>query len=479
LGRRIYSQGMDGLGVLLSSPLPSASSSTTAEGAATASSSAAAPASAPAPIGPLAPAPGPWASAPAPPPRRRWGLAVAAIVVVVVVILAALLVGGALSNHSSSTPTDVTFAESLRSVDAFTSNFDGGGWKPFVAGGVDSSVVTVSPPVNGSALSGLNDTEHCTETILIPAGSTVTVPSFSGNRSSGESPLWGFVMFNSNGTFLAIEDNSGTITPIATLFCSELALATGLLSPLSSTVIDSSAAALTAWGSGGAAFMANHPNATVEMSLVGGIDFLGTSTSPMWTVIYQACDPSTIDASPVATFTAEVNATRSSQNLIAANNTTSTCGVSPSLSSSGLGGIGGIGGGPTAGSIPLSSDVSFSTPLEAESPTGQHSYTMLVTSELTSASVVVDWDELSPLLEYSNGSSISLTAGNLTVDNVYGIASAVYNFSGFGWDPEAAIPISTSQELVLNSGTMSLSGDRLVLQSLAVGVTGNVTISDF
>ncbi|MCI4322619.1 MAG: hypothetical protein L3K03_01110 [Thermoplasmata archaeon] len=400
--------------------------------------------------------------------------------VVVVVILAVLLLAGAFSsNKSNGTIADPTFSQAADAVKEWAANYDGGGWKTFVASGLDSSVATISPPINGSTLSGLTKSESCMDNILIPSGSTVTLPAYSGNVSSGESPIWVFVMFNSSATFLAVEDNSGTITPLATIACSELALVAAILSPIPSNVIDSSAAATTAWDSGGRAFAALNPNATVEMGLVSGLSLLGTTTYPIWTVTYQACNPSSVTTSPVATFTAEVNATLSSQNLISANNTTSACGVVPELSSSGLGGIGGIGGvGGNGGTIPLSSDISFGTPLPAVSSTGQYSYTLLVTSAMTSASAVVDWDELAPLLEYSNGTLIFLPTGNLTVDNVYGVASAVYNFSGFGWDPGAYLPITTSQELVVNSGTMDMSGDRLVLESLAFGVTGNVTIPD-
>jgi hypothetical protein len=426
-------------------------------------------------------APGPYSSpwgTPPPPPtaprsRRNLAIAIAAVVIVVVVLLAALLVSGALSSKSNGNPADATYSQAAGAVSSYAAGYKGGGWKMIVASGLDSSVATVSPPINGSSLDSLTSTGHCTDSVLIAAGSTITLPSFAGNRSSGESPFWAFVLYNSNGTFLAVEYNQGTVTPLATVDCAELALVTGFLSPIPSTVIDSSVAASTAWSAGGATFMATNPGATEEFALIGGIDLGSAAGSLVWTVSYQACDPSSTTSADVPTFTARINATESSANLLSANNTTSPCGTIPSSLSGGLGSIGG-GLGNNGGITSLSSVLTFGSPVVESSGAGTFVYSIPVAT----VTGTIAWQGLDPLITTADGTAVEPTSWNLTVEGTGGTPLLVYNLTSpsFGWSSPNVLDVAVGQTVWLNASGTDLTGDTLELISDSVTLSGEVGI---
>jgi hypothetical protein len=91
---------------------------------------------------------------------------------------------------------------------------------------------------------------------------------------------------------LVVEVENGAATP--------LLIASGAcvsefqnLSAVPADVVDSSAAASTAWSQGGSAFSSVHSNLTLnlEMAIVGGGSYGGTTIGPTWLIEYSPCLP--------------------------------------------------------------------------------------------------------------------------------------------------------------------------------------------
>jgi hypothetical protein len=417
---------------------------------------------------------GQWQGAPPPKKSMLSGkmlyVVIAVIAVVVVVVLAAVLLAGVGSNNSNSSSTAAsTYAQSASSVNSFSNSYKGGGWKPWIVSGFDTSTSATSPPVNASAFNSIGGTKNgCTATLLVSVGSTFTVPAFSGNLSSGESPYWIYFLFNATGAFLVVTDVGGTVTPLLLEVCTGTSSISSLISAIPSTVVDSSVAVKTAWNAGGAALVAKDSSSSVSFSLTAGFSVAGVySSPPTWTVTYQACNPSTTSTTAVATFSASINATSGALMPSGATNSTGPCTANAAI----VGGSGSTGGGGST-TTTLSSDLTFGTPSSTGSA-GSEAYSVSVAS----ASSGLQWGNLNPSVETAAGKYVFLTTGNLTVTGSGGSAVAVYNFTSFTWTSGTTSAIATGQVAVLTSGSMDLTGDQLLLEEF-VSPTGTVTISN-
>jgi hypothetical protein len=247
--------------------------------------------------------------------------------VVVVALLVVFVVLPALTTTSSSSVPGggsavLTYRGAAPIANHTADGYAGGGWTLLFAIGLVSAT-NESYPANTSSLGNL--TSGCTVKI-VTGSSTLTLPEFLGNRSSGESPAWEFGYRNSSDTIAIVSVINGHGSVLAALSGVTCAFYAQLLSPVPGSVIDSSQAAL-AVRPHAAAFLALHPNATAEFGLIGGIPFLGQST-PEWSVTYNTCALSPSATGTGDQFNATVNALTGS--VIKTNSTTGiSCGGGP------------------------------------------------------------------------------------------------------------------------------------------------------
>jgi hypothetical protein len=236
------------------------------------------------------------------PNRKRLYLG-AAVAVAIAVLLVGVFVltksGGACSGGGAVLP----YSGARPVADCTAGGFQGGGWTLLFAAGVVSATTEVVPE-NTTALGNL--TSGCTYTTVAKIGN-ITLPGYSGNRSSGDSPVWEFVYRNSSNTLAVVSVIDGQGTVLATLSGLECAFYAQLFTPVPGNVIDSSQAAADVQPKA-AAFLAAHPTASAVYGLVGGVSFLGRTTGPEWSILYNTCPLSPTASGTGVEFNATVNA---------------------------------------------------------------------------------------------------------------------------------------------------------------------------
>lgn len=249
--------------------------------------------------------PPPPAAVPAGPrPTGRTGLylgiatAIAVVMLVVVVLVVPPLTG---PNASAAGPV-LTYSGARAVADRTVAGFQGGGWTLVVAAGLVSNV-TESFPLNTSAFGSIG----CTFTSMTPL-TNLSVPGYNGSRLTGASPAWEFLYRNSGGTLALVSVIDGTGTTIGTLTGFECSLYAQVFTPIPGNAIDSPQA-IRAVQPEAQAFMIAHPNASVELALVGGISVGGGPRAPEWAVSYTTCPLSSSSSGTGAVFNATINAT--------------------------------------------------------------------------------------------------------------------------------------------------------------------------
>jgi hypothetical protein len=393
---------------------------------------------------------------------------IAVVAIVIIAVAGAVLLTGANSGNgsNSSNPQASTYASSSSAAATYASSYQGGPWKPWIAGGITTDTAGTSPPVSASEFNSIKTASGCDVHLLVANGTTFTLPAQSGNLSSGKSPYWDFWFVNASG-FLILGDSGGTVAPLLTIVCPSFGADLKLFSPIPSNAIDSSAAVQVAYDAGGAGFIALHPNSTVSMLLEGGESLGGFGSGATWTITYQACNPTTTSSADVATFSAQINATTTTKNLVSADNTSTGCAANADIT-------GGAGGG-TTGSTVLSSDLTLGSPTASSPTAGTHAYSISVES----AAAGLTWQKLEVSVDTSStGTYVAVTNGNLTIDSLGGTPVAVYYFGNATWYPASGTSITVLDTIVLNSGTQDLTGDTLALASEESGVTGSVYGND-
>jgi len=245
-------------------------------------------------------------STPTPVPRDRTmlyfavGVAAAVVVLVVVLVVAPASPG---SSAESASGAVLTFSQAHGVANGTVAGFQGGGWTLLAAGGVVSATnATLSP--TATELGNLSS--YCTLTPL--TGSTsLTVPSFLGNRSSGESPAWEFGYRNLSGGIALVTVTNGHASVLATLSGFECAIASQLIHAVPGGALDSPRAA-TIVRPLAAPFLAAHPNASAVLGLFGGYSYGGRSVPAEWSIVYSTCAVSSTPRGTGSQFNATLNA---------------------------------------------------------------------------------------------------------------------------------------------------------------------------
>ncbi len=238
------------------------------------------PPSAPAPVVPEHPAPPPGAL------RRHPGVAVGAVVVVVVIVIASLFWLGTFAGSSagglSGTPS---FLPALSAANAAAGGVPGGPWPTIVAAGV-----ALSAPVTESAanISSASTLLGCTFAWVGTPPTAVTFPSTPSSTAAGKAAVWAFLATNSTDAALVTLAINSTVTNLFTLSGETCSADFMGFSGIPTSVVDSTAAAVSANSVGGTAFLASHPNAqrSYEIVAIGGV-----FSFAIWEVAYTTCTP--------------------------------------------------------------------------------------------------------------------------------------------------------------------------------------------
>jgi hypothetical protein len=206
------------------------------------------------------------------------------VVVVVVLLVAFVVLPTLTTSGSGGGPAVLTYRGAAAIANRTAAGFAGGGWTLLFAAGI---VSPTNETFTANATNLGNLTSYCTYT-PVASFSNLTVPSFSGNRSSGESPAWEFGYRNSTDALAIVSVVNGQGTVLATLTGLACAFYAQLLSPVPGGVLDSSAAA-AAVEPEAAGFLAAHPNASAEFGVIGGASLFGRSIPAEWSVAYSSC----------------------------------------------------------------------------------------------------------------------------------------------------------------------------------------------
>ncbi len=272
------------------------------------------------PVG--APASGGSAPLPAPrsgPPRRRapparplWRrnlglLAVLAVVIAVVLVLAALYAAGVgpFSRPSASSPAVVssapTFKEAEGTAIQTAASYGAGPWSVQSADTLPIIPIATlqSTNLSGSGSSPVSGSQGCSATAVASAPA-VSVPGFSGNASSGESPGWLFFLNNTTGVelYLVVVGTAGYGIERWTGCGSSFAV---LFGTIPSSAVDSSVAVSAGLTDGGYAFERSHPGGNLTATATGETEDFGISIGGYWVVTYSTC-PAVVAPDPSLTY---------------------------------------------------------------------------------------------------------------------------------------------------------------------------------
>jgi hypothetical protein len=363
-------------------------------------------------------------------PRRanRVPLYIAAAVVVVVVLIVLVLLLPAGSNSGSGGAQ--SYSQARPAADGAASSYQGGGWALILAAGIDSATSETSP-LNLSATGGAN----CSFQPAPGLSGDITLPAYTGNRSAGLAPAWEFGYRNGAGAIAIVVELNGHATVLGTVSGGLCTSIFGLLSAIPSGAIDSPAAA-QAVASLAQSFLGQHPNATAEFTLVGGISFLGHVVGPEWSVMYSTCTLSPSASGTGTEFNATVNAV---SGAVVYSQTT------PSIAC-----------GNSTSSTPIGSALAFGSDTQSTSG-GYTNYTFPVLL----ASNGITWANLTASVQ--TGSGVPITSG-WVVDAVTpgGVTVATYDPTTQSWTGSPTQSILAGDSLTLRSSA-SLSGDSLIL----------------
>ena len=254
-------------------------------------------------------------------PSRRTMLylgVIAAVVIAVLLVVVFVLPG---STSSGSAAAVLTYSGALPVASGAVAGFGGGGWTPVFAAGFVSAV-NETEQVNSTDLA--NITTYCSSVVLVSGATSLTVPAYSGNRSSGASPAWIIGFRNESGTLAVVSVLDGHAQVLLTLSGGYCSLYAQLFTPIPGSAIDSSQAA-AAVQPYAAAFLAAHPNASAEYGLTAGAHFGTFRLGNTWSITYDTCPLSSSTGGTGDEFNATVNAT-SGQVITTHTSTDVSCG---------------------------------------------------------------------------------------------------------------------------------------------------------
>lgn len=249
----------------------------------------------------------------------------------VAIVLSALTFSGVLTPTTPAV-TSTTFRPAWADANRSTNDLNGTAWDLVSAMGYDSP--------NSLTVGIGNFTGGC---LLSPASGSsiptvVNLPAFSGKLASGSSPAWllAYEQLATAQIYLVAIVNGATL-PIGeeTASCFD-PTSTELLIPEGS--LDSSTVAPVAADAGGSEYLSAHPNAFLEMSILGGLPGgPPVNPGPFWTFVYSPCNPLGSDG-PVGIQSAlDIELSALNGTILALGNTTVNCqgsGAGIALSSS-------------------------------------------------------------------------------------------------------------------------------------------------
>jgi hypothetical protein len=286
------------------------------------------------------PPPPPPMSAVAPPPATRprfrlpWEpgvtIAVVAIAVVLLLLLSLALSGGPGSSAGAAgSGTAIPFS-SARNVGT-QAGAPHGTWDLYGGIGLDLANAT-SLPLDLSAGS------NCTVTSFSgPLPSSLTIPAFAGNLTSGAASEWLFSFLQpGTGNELAVAVTNGAANLVVELSGPSCTALNASSPSIPDTIVDSTTAASAVAAAGATAYLRAHPTGvTLEMLLLP-TNLVGAhpASSPYWAFLYSTCAidlNGTRPSGPLGyTFSAGVNA--SSGEVVPQSPTTGTCDGPPPVS---------------------------------------------------------------------------------------------------------------------------------------------------
>jgi hypothetical protein len=337
-----------------------------------------------------------------------------------------------------------------------------GPWVLIDAEGFDLAT-GVTLPLN---LSGLQ-AENCTITSLTgPLPSSLALPSFSGNLSSGLAPAWLLDLAQpSHGAELAVAVIGGTATFAVEISGGQCATGVSSLVGVTTPVVDSPVAAQAAAAAGGTAFLSAHPSGvSVDMSLIGlAAQVNSTPYPPEWGVYYTTC-PFLTNSSSQATgseFSVGVNATTGV--VVPGSAFTGTCGpvsTPPPIGTNLAFGAASLGVGPGTGGTLASQGCT----------SGDYCYTVPIAG-VTNGVTPSDFD-----LEViqPNDQVLSSVVGFAIVEPSSQVL--VYSTGPFAvsWLSDAGTtlsPLTSGMTIMVDVGTANPAGTGLELEAIATGTT--------
>ena len=255
------------------------------------------------------------------PNRKPIYIGIAAVVVVVLLLLVLVLPGHGGSGGGAGAQS---YSQAAPEAANAISGYLGTSWALYVAVGV-TSPTGGTLPLSGNSSS----TSNCTVSPASGVSGNVSFSAYTGNQSAGMAMVWEFLFRDAGGAVAIVTVTNGAATVYGTLSGSCTSLF-GFLQPVPSNVIDSTQAAAAAEPYA-ASFLAQHPNASAGLGLIGGLSFLGKTIGAEWSVAYSTCSLNGTNSTATGSgFNATVNAT-TGQLIYSQNQTSVTCGSTGSL----------------------------------------------------------------------------------------------------------------------------------------------------
>ncbi len=235
---------------------------------------------------------------------------VVAGLVVGVVLVASAWPAGTVVRTSSDTRVGAAasgeyFSAASSDAVAWSSSFQGGGWRVIGAQGYAVPLALVPRPVNSSAFFLISSGGSCSYNSLVPLGKTFQISATTGSGASGQASFWRIDLVNSTSGVLSVLEIGGQVQPLAVGTCSGNFSA--IFQPLPSQLLNSTGAAQAAWVVGGDDFVAQFGGSTTEFALSAGASYPGPSQPAEWFVQWVDCSNSTMGQG-VPGFSATVDA---------------------------------------------------------------------------------------------------------------------------------------------------------------------------
>lgn len=398
------------------------------------------------------------------PPRKSSTLAIVlvAVVVVIVLVIAGLYAAGVgpfskSSNSSSEVSSAQTFDEAAATANQSANAYGGGPYSIWIGGGLDlMNAVSATTSLITGVTQNLSTIPDCTATLLVSSGTTLVLPGFDGNLSTGQAPVWFFIMLSGSDSLLILDVVGGTAQILEKVSGSGCSADLSYFGSVPVTKTDSPAAVAAALNAGGYAFMKQHPGGNLSFSVSGGISVDGFSSPGSWSVDYSTC--------PSTTATTSGSHYEFSAQVSFAGVVQGTPSAGAVASCQGLGNLSGgsPGGGGGGGSSGTQLSTAFSLGNTMTSP--EVDFVYYVNTTVASAASGLTWNNLEFNVDSSTGSAVdadsvvvaSAPSGCALAESVVGESTWI--------SPISVTPCSSG---TLGGGAAVVSGDTVSIETLS------------